>query len=79
MEMWEREAFELYYKSRRKKEKADALYFFMQKLCGVILLGIVALVALMTNDATIGVILVPLGLFLIGTRHKVMDFDFMYR
>lgn len=76
MEMWERDSFEQYYANRRAKEKANLAYFFAQKLCGIILLIITALCVYFVQDATIGIITIPLGFYLALTRNKVMDFDF---
>ena len=74
MEMWEREAFDLYYQSRRKKEKANLRYFLAQKFCGFVLIGVGIVSAIFLGDATINVITLPLGVYLLFTKQKVMDF-----
>ena len=75
MEMWERDSYEAYYQSRRKSEKANLAYFFAQKMCGIILLLITALCIYFVQDATIGIITIPLGFYLALTHNKVMDFN----
>ena len=58
------------YESRRKKER---LYFIKQKLCGLSMLIIgIAIPILLDGDATVSLFAVPLGLYLIFTRNKVM-------
>ena len=51
------------------------MYFLKQKLCGLVIAGIGILIPfLLDGDATASVILIPLGLFLIFTRQRVMEF-----
>lgn len=58
------------YESMRKKER---WYFIKQKLCGLAMLIIgIATPILLDGDATVSLFAVPLGLYLIFTRNKVM-------
>lgn len=58
------------YESRRKKERG---YFIKQKLCGLAVLAIgISTPILFDGDATVSLFAVPLGLYLIFTRNKVM-------
>lgn len=70
----ERASFEAYYQNRRKAEKANLRYFLAQKLCGLIMIALTVVSAICLGDATIGIILVPLGVYLLFTRQKVMQF-----
>ena len=70
----ERASFEAYYATRRKAEKANLRYFLAQKLCGLILIALTVVSAICLEDATIGIILVPLGVYLLFTKEKVMQF-----
>ena len=56
-------------------KKHKLLYFLKQKLCGLVIAGIGVLIPfLLDGDATASVIIIPLGLFLIFTRQRVMEF-----
>lgn len=68
----ERASLEAYYQSRRKAEKANLRYFLVQKLAGILCIGISALDAILLQDLTVGVIFVPLGIYLIFTRERVV-------
>lgn len=72
MKAWNNYAFEDYYEERKARERKRALYFLMQKLAGLLCLGISALDAILLQDLTVAVIFVPLGLYLILTREKVV-------
>jgi hypothetical protein len=74
MNEMERASFETYYATRRKAEKANLRYFLAQKLCGLILIALTVVSAIFLGDATIGIITLPLGIYLLFTRQKVMDF-----
>lgn len=55
--------------------KRKIMYFFKQKLLGLVLVGFGILIPfVLDGDATASVILIPLGLFLIFTRQRVMEF-----
>ena len=72
MERWENDALDLYYQSRREHERKRVLYFIMQKLAGVLCIGVSALDAVLLQDLTVGTIFVPVGLYLIFTRERVV-------
>ena len=58
---------------RMKKHKI--LYFLKQKLLGLVLVGFGILIPfVLDGDATVSVIIIPLGLFLIFTKQRVMEF-----
>ena len=51
------------------------IYFLKQKLCGLVIVGFGILIPfVLDGDATASVIIIPLGLFLIFTRQRVMEF-----
>lgn len=55
--------------------KHKLIYFIKQKLCGLILTAIgCAVPFLLDGDATVSIILIPTGLFLIFTRDHIMEF-----
>lgn len=55
--------------------KHKLLYFLKQKLCGLVLVGFGILIPfVLDGDATVSVIIVPMGLFLVFTRQRVMEF-----
>ena len=68
----ENEELELYYQTRREYERKRALYFLMQRLAGTMCIGISFLDATLLQDLTLGVVFVPLGLYLIFTRERVV-------
>ena len=56
-------------------KKHKLLYFLKQKLLGLVLVGFGILIPfVLDGDATVSVIIIPLGLFLIFTRQRVMEF-----
>ena len=56
-------------------KKHKILYFLKQKLCGLVIAGFGILIPfVLDGDVTASVILIPLGLFLIFTRQRVMEF-----
>ena len=63
------------YKRRTRKSRADRVYYIKQKLCGVVLaaIGIITPI-LFDGDATASLLLVPMGLFVLFTKEKVMLF-----
>ena len=64
---WEREY------SRKKKIKANRLiYYLKQKLVGTMMLVISIVTPILTGDATISLIMLPLGLYLIFTKDKCL-------
>ena len=67
---WEKE-----HRRRTRKSRADRVYYIKQKLCGVVLaaIGIITPI-LFDGDATASLLLVPMGLFVLFTKEKVMIF-----
>ena len=62
--------------NRRKSHKrAETIYYIKQKLMGLAAVGIsVASPLLLDGDATISVLMFPLGIFLMVTKEKVCMF-----
>lgn len=60
---------------RRIKQRTEQLYYMKQRLSGVIMtvIGIVT-PFLLDGDATFSLVALPLGIFLMMTREKVMIF-----
>lgn len=60
---------------RKARRKAERIYYVKQKLSGLTLAAIGILIPFICDgDATASVLLVPLGLYILFTREKVMDF-----
>lgn len=60
---------------RRIKQKAERLYYIKQRLSGVIMAAIgIVTPFLLDGDATFSLVALPLGIFLMMTREKVMIF-----
>lgn len=60
---------------RKARRKAERLYYIKQKLSGLIIAGIGIFTPFLLNgDATFSLIALPLGLFLMFTKEKVMMF-----
>ena len=53
----------------------DKIYYLKQKLCGLIfvIIGVITPIIL-DGDATVSLLLIPLGLYLIFTKNKIMYF-----
>ena len=63
------------YKRRTCRSRAERAYFLKQKLCGVVLAAIGIIVPIVCDgDATASLLLVPMGLFVLFTKEKVMLF-----
>ena len=63
------------YKRRTCRSRAERAYFLKQKLCGVVLAAIGIVVPIVCDgDATASLLLVPMGLFVLFTKEKVMIF-----
>lgn len=60
---------------RRIRQKAEHLYYIKQRLSGVIMavIGII-MPFLFDGDATVSLVVLPLGIFLLLTREKVITF-----
>lgn len=53
----------------------DKIYYLKQKLCGLALVFIGVIIPfLLDGDATVSLLLIPLGLYLIFTKNKIMYF-----
>ena len=60
---------------RKAKRKAEKIYYIKQKLMGLASVGIsVVSPLLLDGDATISLIMLPLGIFLMATKEKVCMF-----
>ena len=58
-----------------KMNRRKIMYFLKQKLVGLVLVGFGILIPfVLDGDATVSVIIIPMGLFLIFTREKIMEF-----
>ena len=63
------------YKRRTYRSRAERAYFLKPKLCGVVLAAIGIIVPIICDgDATASLLLVPMGLFVLFTKEKVMLF-----
>lgn len=78
---WETIHNEKIYQMQQKQRKIEArkkrlvIYYIKQKLSGLLMLALGILTpVLMDGDATTSIIFVPMGIFLLLTRKKVMDF-----
>ena len=61
---WEREY--------SRKKKINRKYYAKQKLVGLLMLVISVATPILTWDATIDLVTIPLGLYLIATREKCL-------
>lgn len=60
---------------RKARRKAEKIYYIKQKLSGLILAAIGILTPFVCDgDATASIIVLPLGLYLVFTKEKVMMF-----
>ena len=60
---------------RKARRKAERIYYIKQKLMGLAAVGVsVASPLLLDGDATISVLMFPLGIFLMVTKEKVCMF-----
>ena len=67
---WEKE-----HRRRTRKSNAERVYYIKQKLCGVVLAAVGIIVPILFDgDATASLLLVPMGLFVLFTKEKVMLF-----
>lgn len=64
-------------KQRERRRQQRRKYFLKQRLVGIFLLVLTILVVMQTGgDATIAIITVPLGLYLVFTKEMVIESDF---
>lgn len=67
--------WEKIYNKRKSRKRAEAIYYIKQKLMGLAAVGIsVASPLLLDGDATISILMLPLGIFLMITKEKVCMF-----
>lgn len=60
---------------RKMQRKTETIYYIKQKLSGLTMAAIGILTPfIMDGDATISVLMLPLGIFLMATKEKVMMF-----
>ena len=60
---------------RKARRKAERIYYIKQKLAGLTLAAIGILIPFVCDgDATASILILPLGLFLMFTKEKVMMF-----
>ena len=58
--------------AERQAKRESLLYYAKQKLLGVVAIGVSIASPLLIQDATISVIMLPLGLYLLFTKEKVI-------
>ena len=59
--------------AERKAKRENILYYAKQKLLGILTIGAsIASPLLLDGDATISVIMLPLGIYMIFTKEKVI-------
>lgn len=59
--------------AERQAKKEALLYYAKQKLLGILAIGVsIASPLLLDGDATVSVIMLPLGLYLLFTKEKVI-------
>lgn len=60
---------------RKVRQKTECLYYMKQRLSGAIMAAIgITTPLLLDGDVTVSLIALPLGMFLLLTREKVMTF-----
>lgn len=57
---------------RKARRKSIYLYFFCQRVMGAILVCIGVIIPCFLKDGTISLFIVPLGIYLIFTRRKII-------
>lgn len=69
----------LYRRKPTRRQKAERIYYIKQKLSGLTMATIGILIPFLCDgDATFSLIALPLGLFLMFTKEKVMMFQKLY-
>ena len=58
--------------SERKVKRESLLYKAKQKLLGVVAIGVSIASLLLIQDATISIIMLPLGIYMLFTKEKVI-------
>ena len=65
--------WEAIHKEIRREEKAEKSYYIKQKLLGLATVGMAIICPLLLDgDVTASIIILPLGLYLLFTKEKVM-------
>lgn len=60
---------------RRIRQRTERLYYMKQRLSGTIMAAIgIAMPFILDGDATVSLVALPLGIFLLLTKEKVMTF-----
>lgn len=59
---------------RKTRQRTECLYYIKQRLSGLAMLIIGIIVPFLDGDATVSLFALPLGIFLLLTREKVMMF-----
>ena len=59
---------------RKIRQRTERLYYIKQRLSGLAMLIIGMVVPFLNGDATVSLFALPLGIFLLMTREKVMTF-----
>ena len=60
---------------RKARRRAEATYYIKQKLSGLVMVAIGILIPFVCDgDATTSLLALPMGLYLLFTKEKVMDF-----
>lgn len=57
-----------------RRNRAEKAYYIKQKFCGLILAGAGIATALIFGDATVNIITLPVGLYAVFTKEKIMIF-----
>ena len=58
--------------AERQAKREALLYYAKQKLLGVVAIGVSIASPLLIQDATISVIMLPLGIYMLFTKEKVI-------
>lgn len=67
----------MYVKCAKKSEKTK-IFFIKQKACGLFWIIASVVSYLIDKDATLALIAIPFGIYLVFTRKMVMDFSTVY-
>jgi len=62
------------YRQYKEKQKQRKAFFRKQKACGILFVAIAAATPFLIGDGTASLIFLPLGLYLIFTKQKIMQF-----
>lgn len=61
--------------TRRIRQRTEHLYYMKQRISGVIMAAIgIIMPFVLDGDATVSIVVLPLGIFLVMTKEKVMIF-----